>query len=198
MDTRDFYANPTQICMIRKVHTLLYYFLVMNPFLPENMQECCDFEPEMHNFNAWLGYLSSLQNPFLKGVPLAHWLAYVKQVVKMCADVCGYTLTEAERDLYSYAIAIKVYPNAESYVHDTEILSAEKIRALQELAVKKDEQKWAVYIVGKAVLDVLVSEKNFRAHLFIELMEKLKPFVDEFPALEKKFDNYRIGRGIGA
>ena len=93
MDTRDFYANPTQICMIRKVHTLLYDFLVMNPFLPENMQECCDFEPEMHNFNAWLGYLSSLQNPFLKGVPLAHWLAYVKQVVKMCADVCGYTLT---------------------------------------------------------------------------------------------------------
>ena len=75
--------------------------------------------------------------------------------------------------------------DAESYVHDTEILSAEKIRALQELAVKKDEQKWAVYIVGKAVLDVLVSEKNFRAHLFIELMEKLKPFVDEFPALEK-------------
>ena len=37
MDTRDFYANPTQICMIRKVHTLLYDFLVMNPFLPENM-----------------------------------------------------------------------------------------------------------------------------------------------------------------
>ena len=30
MDTRDFYANPTQICMIRKVHTLLYDFLVMN------------------------------------------------------------------------------------------------------------------------------------------------------------------------
>lgn len=53
-----------------------------------------------------------------------------------------------------------------------------------------------MYIVANTVLYSLETEKDFRAHLFIALMGKVRGLEGEFPDIEKKFDNYRIGKGL--
>lgn len=53
-----------------------------------------------------------------------------------------------------------------------------------------------MYIVANTVLYAIESEKEFRLHLFISLMNQVKTLEEEFPDIEKKFDNYRIGKGL--
>lgn len=175
-------------CNIDK-NSFIYNFLLMRPFSQNDV-----VFSNADDFVFLLGYLSSLQDSVLSDVDFSGWLSYVKHVLKLLAETCHYPLTDTEKELYPYAVALRTYPNAEDNISETRIFSTEKIDSLLNLDLEKDEQKWAFYIVGNAILNALEHEKNFRAHTFIQLMEKIKPLVNEFPTLEEKFNSSRIGK----
>lgn len=140
--------------------------------------------------------MSCLQNPSLEENPFSRWLNYVKSIVDIMSKSCNYSLTTSEKTLYSYAIAVRVYPNAQKYIANTNIISNSKLERILNVPLESDEQKWAMYIVANAVLASLELEENFRIHFFIEFMSKVRDLENEFPELEEKFDNYRIGKGL--
>lgn len=175
---------------------VLYDFLLMDPIPEGGFSVPYESDPQKFTFPFWLGYLSCLQNPELEEVPFSRWLSYVKRVIKLAAASCKYQLSDAEKILYPYAVAIRVYPNAEKYIADTKALSTDRIEKILSIEPQNDEQKQAMYIVANTVLYAIESEKEFRPHLFISLMNQVKTLDEEFPDIEKKFDNYRIGKGL--
>lgn len=175
---------------------VLYDFLLMEPIPDGGFSVPYESDPQKFTFPFWLGYLSCLQNPELEEVPFSRWLSYVKCVIKLAAASCKYQLSDAEKILYPYAVAIRVYPNAEKHLTNTKVISSERLEKVLTISPQSDEQKWAMYIVANTVLCSLETEKDFRAHLFIALMGKVRELEGEFPDIEKKFDNYRIGKGL--
>ena len=152
--------------------------------------------PQKFTFQFWIGYLSYLQNPSLEEYSFSRWLNYVKSIVNLISKSCDYSLTTSERILYSYAIAVRVYPSVQKCIANTNIISDSKLEKILSVPLESDEQKWAMYIVANTVLASLELEENFRVHYFIEFMNKIRDLENEFPELEKKFDNYRIGKGL--
>lgn len=88
---------------------------------------------------AWVFVLST--EPRVGGSSFSRWLSYVKRVIKLAAASCKYQLSDAEKILYPYAVAIRVYPNAEKYIADTKALSTDRIEKILSIEPQNDEQK---------------------------------------------------------
>ena len=190
-----FIKCPSMDSEYRK-NLVLFNFLRMMPIEPVGFEEPYKTNPQKFTFQFWIGYLSCLQNPNLEEEPFSRWLNYVKSIVDLMAKGCEYSLSTSEKLLYSYAIAVRVYPNAKKHIAGTNIISDSKLEKILNIPLESDEQKWAMYIVVNAILASLALEENFRVHFFIEFMSKARDLENEFPELEKKFDNYRIGKGL--
>ena len=175
---------------------VLFNFLRMMPTDPDGFKEPYKLNSQKFTFQFWLGYLSCLQNPSLEENTFSRWLNYVKSIVDLISKSCNYPLTSSEKILYSYAIAVRVYPDAQKCIANTNIISDSQVERMLNVPLESDEQKWAMYIVANTVLASLELEENFRVHYFIEFMSKVRDLENEFPELEKKFDNYRIGKGL--
>lgn len=176
---------------------VLYNFLLMEDIPKEGFLTPYLTNAQKFNFSFWLGYLSCLQNPDLeKNVTFEDWLRYVKKIIKLMGDACDYSLSDSEKILYSYALAIRVYPNADKHLLNTRAVSSDKLEKILNIDAVKDEQKWAIYIVSNTILCVLEKEERLRSHLFFAFMKKVTELMDEFSTLEEKFDNYRVGKGL--
>lgn len=194
-DKTVFIKCPSTDSEYRK-NLVLFNFLRVMPIPEGGFSAPYESNPQKFTFQFWLGYLSCLQNPSLEENPFSRWLNYVKSIVDIMSKSCNYSLTTSEKTLYSYAIAVRVYPNAQKYIANTNIISNSKLERILNVPLESDEQKWAMYIVANAVLASLELEENFRIHFFIEFMSKVRDLENEFPELEEKFDNYRIGKGL--
>lgn len=194
-DKTVFIKCPSTDSEYRK-NLVLFNFLRVMPIPEGGFSAPYELNPQKFTFQFWLGYLSCLQNPSLEENPFSRWLNYVKSIVDIMSKSCNYSLTTSEKTLYSYAIAVRVYPNAQKYIANTNIISNSKLERILNVPLESDEQKWAMYIVANAVLASLELEENFRIHFFIEFMSKVRDLENEFPELEEKFDNYRIGKGL--
>lgn len=194
-DKTVFIKCPSTDSEYRK-NLVLFNFLRVMPIPEGGFSAPYELNPQKFTFQFWLGYLSCLQNPSLEENPFSRWLNYVKSIVDIMSKSCNYSLTTSEKTLYSYAIAVRVYPNAQKYIANTSIISNSKLERILNVPLESDEQKWAMYIVANAVLASLELEENFRIHFFIEFMSKVRDLENEFPELEEKFDNYRIGKGL--
>lgn len=179
-----------------KKNLVLFNFLRMMPIPEGGFSVPYESNPQKFTFKFWIGYLSYLQNPSLEEYSFSRWLNYVKSIVNLISKSCNYSLTTSERVLYSYAVAVRVYPNVQKCIANTNIISDSKLEKILSVPLESDEQKWAMYIVANTVLASLELEENFRVHYFIEFMSKIRDLENEFPELEKKFDNYRIGKGL--
>lgn len=194
-DKTVFIKCPSTDSEYRK-NLVLFNFLRVMPIPEGGFSAPYELNPQKFTFQFWLGYLSCLQNPSLEENPFSRWLNYVKSIVDIMSKSCNYSLTTSEKTLYSYAIAVRVYPNAQKYIANTNIISNSKLERILNVPLESDEQKWAMYIVANAVLASLELEEIFRVHFFIEFMSKARDLENEFPELEEKFDNYRIGKGL--
>lgn len=194
-DKTVFIKCPSTDSEYRK-NLVLFNFLRAMPIPEGGFSAPYELNPQKFTFQFWLGYLSCLQNPSLEENPFSRWLNYVKSIVDIMSKSCNYSLTTSEKTLYSYVIAVRVYPDAQKCIANTNIISDSKLERILNVPLESDEQKWAMYIVANAVLASLELEENFRVHFFIEFMSKVRDLENEFPELEKKFDNYRIGKGL--
>lgn len=194
-DKTVFIKCPSTDSEYRK-NLVLFDFLQMMSIPEGGFSAPYESNPQKFTFQFWIGYLSCLQNPSLEENSFSRWLNYVKSVIDLISKSCDYSLTTSEKILYSYAIAARVYPNTQKYIANTNIISDSKLEKILNVPLESDEQKWAMYIVANTVLASLELEENFRVHYFIEFMSRVRDLENEFPELEKKFDNYRIGKGL--
>lgn len=194
-DKTVFMKCPSTDSEYRK-NLVLFNFLRMMPIPEDGFSTPFELNPQKFTFQFWLGYLSCLQNSSLEENSFSRWLNYVKSIISLISKSCDYSLTTSEKTLYSYAIAVRVYPDAQKCIANTNTISDSKLERILNVPLESDEQKWAMYIVANAVLASLELEENFRVHFFIEFMSKVRDLENEFPELEKKFDNYRIGKGL--
>ena len=96
-----------------KKNLVLFNFLRMIPIPEGGFSAPYESDPQKFTFQFWIGYLSCLQNPSLEEYSFSRWLNYVKSIVNLISKSCDYSLTTSEKILYSYVIAVRVYPNAQ-------------------------------------------------------------------------------------
>ena len=182
-ETDSFYERNRALCKL----------MLQESIVPEDFTICQRMR-QGNRFSRCFAYLSVFQNPNTKD--FNSWSKYIENVVCAMALACEKKLeSDAEKKLFSYALAVNTFPDGALHIKDLAPFDNEELQKIASLSLDSDERILAMYVFGNAILGFLSKDQSRELHTFLQLLAAFSKASEQYAAVDAKmphFDDMRI------
>ena len=182
-ETDSFYERNRALCKL----------MLQESIVPEDFTICQRMR-QGNRFSRCFAYLSVFQNPNTKDFNA--WSKYIENVVCAMALACEKKFeSDAEKKLFSYALAVNTFPDGALHIKDLAPFDNEELQKIASLSLDSDERILAMYVFGNAILGFLSKDQSRELHTFLQLLAAFSKASEQYAAVDAKmphFDDMRI------
>lgn len=182
-ETDSFYERNRALCKL----------MLQESIVPEDFTICQRMR-QGNRFSRCFAYLSVFQNPSTKD--FIAWSKYIENVVCAMALACEKKFeSDAEKKLFSYALAVNTFPDGALHIKDLAPFDNEELQKIASLSLDSDERILAMYVFGNAILGFLSKDQSRELHTFLQLLAAFSKASEQYAAVDAKmphFDDMRI------
>lgn len=182
-ETDSFYERNRALCKL----------MLQESIVPEDFTICQRMR-QGNRFSRCFAYLSVFQNPNTKD--FIAWSKYIENVVCAMALACEKKFeSDAEKKLFSYALAVNTFPDGVLHIKDLAPFDNEELQKIASLSLDSDERILAMYVFGNAILGFLSKDQSRELHTFLQLLAAFSKASEQYAAVDAKmphFDDMRI------
>ena len=182
-ETDSFYERNRALCKL----------MLQESIVPEDFTICKRMR-QGNRFSRCFAYLSVFQNPNTKD--FIAWSKYIENVVCAMALACEKKFeSDAEKKLFSYALAVNTFPDGALHIKDLAPFDNEELQKIASLSLDSDERILAMYVFGNAILGFLSKDQSRELHTFLQLLAAFSKASEQYAAVDAKmphFDDMRI------
>lgn len=182
-ETDSFYERNRALCKL----------MLQESIIPEDFTICQRMR-QGNRFSRCFAYLSVFQNPNTKD--FIAWSKYIEKVVCAMALACEKKFeSDAEKKLFSYALAVNTFPDGALHIKDLAPFDNEELQKIASLSLDSDERILAMYVFGNAILGFLSKDQSRELHTFLQLLVAFSKASEQYAAVDAKmphFDDMRI------
>lgn len=182
-ETDSFYERNRALCKL----------MLQESIVPEDFTICQRMR-QGNRFSRCFAYLSVFQNPNTKD--FIAWSKYIEKVICAMALACEKKFeSDAEKKLFSYALAVNTFPDGALHIKDLAPFDNEELQKIASLSLDSDERILAMYVFGNAILGFLSKDQSRELHTFLQLLAAFSKASEQYAAVDAKmphFDDMRI------
>jgi hypothetical protein len=182
-ETDSFYERNRALCKL----------MLQESIVPEDFTICQRMR-QGNRFSRCFAYLSVFQNPNTKD--FIAWSKYIENVICAMALACEKKFeSDAEKKLFSYALAVNTFPDGALHIKDLAPFDNEELQKIASLSLDSDERILAMYVFGNAILGFLSKDQSRELHTFLQLLAAFSKANEQYAAVDGKmphFDDMRI------
>lgn len=182
-ETDSFYERNRALCKL----------MLQESIVPEDFTICQRMR-QGNRFSRCFAYLSVFQNPNTKD--FISWSKYIEKVICAMALACEKKFeSDAEKKLFSYALAVNTFPDGALHIKDLAPFDNEELQKIASLSLDSDERILAMYVFGNAILGFLSKDQSRELHTFLQLLAAFSKASEQYAAVDAKmphFDDMRI------
>ena len=182
-ETDSFYERNRALCKL----------MLQESIVPEDFTICQRMR-QGNRFSRCFAYLSVFQNPNTKD--FIAWSKYIEKVICAMALACEKKFeSDAEKKLFSYALAVNTFPDGALHIKDLAPFDNEELQKIASLSLDSDERILAMYVFGNAILGFLSKDQSRELHTFLQLLVAFSKASEQYAAVDAKmphFDDMRI------